>query len=220
MIGRRSLLLGCIALSGCAVGSWSTRLPSGPMMQDGDATPAPGQWRDFLRRYPDQASAAGGQLLPLTAVTHEEMYRTNAFWNTKLRYVDETGDSWDMFGRDDIGTARKIKGDCEDYALSKRAELRKKFPEHKASFRVAEVMPTGHSLARLVGNGAGYLRRYPRAVHSVLTVDTTGGTVILDLWGTGPLGASLPYAMADQPEYQWLDREAAADHWVKIRRTV
>jgi predicted transglutaminase-like cysteine proteinase len=194
-------------------------MPSGPLMQDGDATPSPSQWQDFLARYPDQGSVPAGPLLALNAVTHEELYRTNAFWNAKLRYVEEIGDGWHMFSRDDIGTARKIKGDCEDYALSKRAELRGKFPEHRASFRIAEVMPTGRALARLGENGVGYLRRYREAAHAVLTVDTTGGTVILDLWGAAPLGASLPYAMADQPEYRWIDREATADHWVKIRNS-
>jgi len=183
-------------------------------MQDGEAMPVPTEWRDFLARYPDQASAPAGPLLPLNAVTHEDLYRTNAFWNTKMRYVRDHYERFDCFERDDIGRLT-VRGDCEDFALSKRRELRIKFPEYAACFRLAICQPVGHA-RRLLSRG-GYYPGNVDPLHAVLAVDTTGGTVILDMRGTGRRGGSAPYSMADQTDYRWLNREAAADHWVRIR---
>jgi predicted transglutaminase-like cysteine proteinase len=215
MLGRRAFLLGSIALP-TSSGSWSVRLPSGPAMQDGEVMAAPPEWRDFLAKYPDQASAPSGPLLPLNAVTHEDMYRTNAFWNTKMRYVRDRYEKFNCFERDNIGRLN-VRGDCDDFALSKRRELRTKFPEYVGCFRLAICQPVGH--ARRLLSGGGYYPGNIDPLHAVLSVDTTGGTVILDMRGTGRRGGSTPYNVADQPEYRWITREATADHWMTIRNS-
>jgi predicted transglutaminase-like cysteine proteinase len=193
MIGRRFFLAGSLALSSCAAGSWSTRLPSGPAMKDGETVATPFYWRSFVERYPDQASVAERALLPLDAVTHEEMYRTNAFWNTKIRFLRDHEERFDCFSRDDIGRI-PVRGDCEDFALSKRRELRGKFPDYAGCFRLAICEPYGRARRRLVGQSY-YLGSVADPLHAVLTVDTTGGTVVLDMRGAND-GGSGPYNFA------------------------
>lgn len=211
---RRSFLLGLFSLGGCAVGNWSVHLPTGPMMKDGEAIDIPVYWQSFVSRYPDQASLGEAGLLPLDAVTHEELYRTNAFWNTRMDFRHEDIERFDCFSRDDMGRV-PVRGDCEDFALSKRRELRAKFPQYAGCFRIAICEPVGGARRRLVGSG---YRRNVDPLHAVLTVDTTGGTLILDMRRPGA-DRSLPYNVATEPEYHWHQRELNGERWVAIERS-
>jgi len=211
MMDRRFFLLGSLAVAGCATGSWSTKLPTGPAMADGKPMATPFYWRSFEERYPDQVSVAETSLLPLDAATHEQLYRTNAFWNTRMDFRRDESEQFDCFIRADMGRI-PVRGDCEDFALSKRRELREVFPQYAGCFRLAICEPFGRARRRLT-NG----RYYPGItdpLHAVLTVDTTGGTVVLDMREANG-NWSGPYNFAEQPEYYWLQREAAS-RWVNI----
>ena len=85
-------------------------------------------------------------------------------------------------------------GDCEDYALEKRAQMQLLFPDDKDAFRLAYVKTE---------TGTG---------HAVLTIDTSNGTMVADNRVNGiKVWDDFPY------EYQWISREVPGQFmWEKI----
>ena len=86
-------------------------------------------------------------------------------------------------------------GDCEDYALEKRAQLRPLFDREKDDFRLAYVKTE---------TGGG---------HCVLTIDTDKGTMVCDNRVNGiKVWDDFPY------EYEWISREVPGEFmWEKIK---
>jgi predicted transglutaminase-like cysteine proteinase len=111
----------------------------------------------FCQKHPNQCRPAGTKLVSLTDKKRQELYTVNASINQKIRAVHErkTGgfsDNWAIVQR---------SGDCEDFALTKRAELiRRGWPA--SALRIA----VGTTYA---GEG-----------HAVLIVRTNEGDLVLD----------------------------------------
>lgn len=106
-------------------------------------------------------------------VTLEDIARINAVVNAAIKPTPEIGDRWVAFPVD-------RKGDCEDYALTKRAALLAL--GFSGSMRVA----LGEA-----GQGGKWI------MHAVLEVDYDGRTYVLD-----SLAADYLYGLADRP-YAW-----------------
>ncbi len=108
--------------------------------------------------------------------------RVNAEINARVSYRPDSGDRWEP---------ATLVGDCEDYALAKRARL------------IAAGWPEGALRLALCRTEIG-------EAHLVLTIDTEAGTFVLDnRRSTVLLWTKLPY--------QWIAREVPGKFmWEKI----
>lgn len=126
-------------------------------------------------------------MLALTDQRWRELERVNAEVNGRVNYKSDL----DLYGMPEFWTIADRQGDCEDYALSKRAELLA-LDWPVAALRLAVCLDE-------CGDG-----------HAVLTVDTDKGTYVLDNrrvfvepW------TALPYT--------WVKRQAAGGSaWVTV----
>ncbi|WP_417451516.1 transglutaminase-like cysteine peptidase [Kordiimonas sp.] len=144
-------------------------------MPKGEKTPAPNAFLNYCQRNP------GDCAIPADKQLKETLNRINYTARTLVIPTPESGgDFWQRL--DAIGP-----GDCEDFALTVRHQLRAAFPGYSAAFRIATAYTEDGQY------------------HAVLSVETTHGTIVCDIrfpqcapWTTFP--------------YIWRMREIAGDN--------
>lgn len=118
---------------------------------------APPAANDFCARQPGLCSTAGkAASVPLTAERARQLKLVNTTVNSRIRQSEDRSTS----GRDDDWRLPTSVGDCEDIAILKKNELR------KLGWPASTLLLT--------------VARYRGAGHTVLTVRTDSGDLILD----------------------------------------
>ncbi|WP_346911916.1 transglutaminase-like cysteine peptidase [uncultured Roseibium sp.] len=111
----------------------------------------------FCAKEPSQCRSFGRSVVAMNAVKKQELNRINATVNHSIRPVNDRGSK----GWADTWTVAPKSGDCEDFALTKRAELiARGWPSRALRIAVAKTS---------WGEG-----------HAVLVVRTTDGDLVLD----------------------------------------
>lgn len=106
---------------------------------------------DFCKRHADQCKPAEPRTMAWPTVS-ALVRNINQTVNARMIYRPDIRDHWTLGGR---------YGDCEDYALTKRAKL------------MAAGIPPGALRLAVLTTDKG-------VQHAVLLVDTTAGSVVLD----------------------------------------
>src|SRR5713101_7234979 len=198
MMGRSSLvLLAALAIVLPHGGAGArTSIPfkaSAPVVESGP-TLAPFQHIRFCLQYPDdcRSNSAESERIALTSGSLELFKRVNHRVNVSIvskskAYGSSLEDTW---------TIAPDRGDCNDYAVTKRHELlRRGFPSSALRLSVTKT-----------ATGIGHL---------VLVVMTTEGDLVMD---------SLTDAIQPRQstDYEWLKIQSARDphFWVEIRSPV
>ncbi|ADZ71451.1 transglutaminase-like cysteine peptidase [Polymorphum gilvum] len=132
------------------------RLVEPKFISDRGATLAPMGHVVFCSRNPEECRVRGVAVVKLTEARSNELRRVNAQINRQIRAVNDKGD-----GLGDTWSIAVTKGDCEDFALTKRRELiRLGWPSRALRIAVART-PWGEG-------------------HAVLVVRTSDGDLVLD----------------------------------------
>lgn len=103
-------------------------------------------------------------MLDVTVEKWEIVQRINKDVNRKITYMTDADKYPDLDVPEfwEVIREERGRGDCDDYALTKRYLLRGEFPDHRQCFRLATCwVETGE-------------------YHAVLLVDTNRGTYVLD----------------------------------------
>ena len=167
---------------------------SEPMPDSGIAAadPPPG-YIGFCMRFPDQCDdvRSGPVSVILTSAKWRDLMAVNWTFNRAIRPMTDM----EHYGRAEYWTIpRDGFGDCEDYALAKRAALtRMGFPA--AALRIAVVrLPTGED-------------------HAVLTVTSDRGDYVLD----NRTNQVMEWRATD---YEWVERQdrTRISGWVYLQR--
>jgi predicted transglutaminase-like cysteine proteinase len=127
---------------------------TGTVMVTGGHAFAPPAFYEFCSREPALCSTSGKtRTVELTPAREAELNRVNDIVNRRVRERSDSGrgDDWRLPGRE---------GDCEDFAIAKKAELLKR------GWPASTLLLT---VATLGGEG-----------HTVLTVRTSKGDLVLD----------------------------------------
>jgi predicted transglutaminase-like cysteine proteinase len=118
---------------------------------------APPAFKAFCAREPELCSTRGGaKLVKLTPARQEELSSVNGFVNRRIRERSDIQTA----GQADDWRVPTREGDCEDFAILKKAELLKR------GWPASALLLT---VATLGGEG-----------HTVLTVRTDKGDLVLD----------------------------------------
>lgn len=147
-------------------------------IQAGKPAPAPAGYTAFCRRDPDECVAAAPAVVQATKANLAFLAKVNGETNAAIAPAADI----DHYGRDDYWTIpTDAKGDCEDYALAKRATL------------IAAGIPAGalHLAVVLANDGER---------HVVLDVTTSDGDLVLD----NLQNVVLPWNLAG---FIWLERQ-------------
>ena len=130
------------------------------------------------RLTPGTVAADSGGLIQLTDARLSELSAVNSAVNRKIRPVPESMDIWTVGGN---------RGDCEDYAITKKAQL------------MARGWPASSLLVALA--------RTNGQQHGVLVVRTTAGDLVLDNLRNSILGwdqTGYRYDKIQSPEREWI----------------
>ncbi len=167
-------------LSGCATAPPVASLPN--THEEAETPPA---FVDFCSRFPDQCVAGARAVLTLDDRTMAELTSVNHAVNTAITPEDDKT----HYGRDDFWTIPTDgRGDCEDYALTKRKELLEAgLPASALRLAVVYSIKT--------------------ALHAVLTVSTDKGDLVLD----NISDAIVPWNVTD---FTWIMVQDKADPMV------
>lgn len=142
-------------------------------------------YREFCERRPAQCELEGSAVVPLTSALRERLEAVNAAVNREVRFALDI----EQYDKEEYWALPKTgRGDCEDMALEKRARL------------AASGVPT--RALRL----AFVFHRRLLASHAVLTVETTGGTYVLDSYSDAvSRWDRLPYNFEsrERPDGKW-----------------
>jgi predicted transglutaminase-like cysteine proteinase len=146
-------------------GGWSTSqsslaLASNTLPDTHERAVTPLAFIDFCKRFPDQCAADPGPrtVLALDASTWQRLATVNHAVNTAIKPESDLA----HYGRDEFWTIPTDgRGDCEDYALTKRKDL------------LDAGLPA--SALRLA-----VVYSVKTALHAVLTVSTDKGDLVLD----------------------------------------
>jgi predicted transglutaminase-like cysteine proteinase len=117
-----------------------------------NAIPAPAAMRSFCASNAGECIGGGRSMVTATPDLMTVLKNVNRRINGSIRYTSDRGDSWQL---------NPSRGDCEDYALSKRSALIK-----------AGVAPGALRIAMT------FTRR--GVPHAVLVVKTSDGDYVLD----------------------------------------
>jgi len=129
---------------------------------------------------------------PITYNKHFEKALIMAMNGTKALFIpkDEEGDHWQRL-------ETLSEGDCEDFALTLRAALRREFPEFAGAFRITTAYTETNDY------------------HAVLSIETDQGTIVCDnrfpqcaSWETFPYRWKLREVLGS---YQWQNLAGATD---------
>lgn len=194
MMGRSSLVLLAalaIALPHGGAGAQTRIASKASAPVESGPTLAPFQHIRFCLQYPDdcRSNSAESERIDLTSRSLELLERVNQRVNASIvskskAYGSSLEDTW---------TIAPDRGDCNDYAVTKRHELlRRGFPSSALRLSVTKTAA-----------GIGHL---------VLVVVTTKGDLVMDSLAD----AIQPWQSTD---YQWLKIQSARDphYWVGIR---
>lgn len=167
-------------------------LAGGGLMVTGDLTSQPIGHYEFCKDNPDECSIRPREKRPVAMSAHvEDMLDTvNAEFNATIEPVSDL----EVYGKDEVWSyANKGVGDCEDYVLEKRRELKRQ----------------GISLANLL---ITVVRKRDGEGHAVLTVRTDQGDYILD-------NLTDDVKLWSQTGYRYLKRQASTHtgRWVSLR---
>lgn len=190
---KKRLLTAAIAFALLGVGAQSANAASGPIMKIGGKTSQPIGHYEYCQRQSRDCKLVSRNTNPvkLTQERWTEMVRANARANKSVVPVTDQ----DYYGTEELWVMPKSHGDCEDYALMKRAELMKL------------GWPASSLLITVVRqpNGDG---------HAVLTVRTDRADYVLD-------NLDGKIRQWNETEYTFLKRQAAAHsgRWEKITDT-
>lgn len=158
-------------------------LPQASALGDGDLTLAPLAFIQFCNAYADQCRGGAG-VLSLTAAHWAEMAAVNTAVNARIApNAGKDGFKWSLETR---------YGNCNDYAVQKRAAL------------IARGFPAGALSLAAVVTGSG-------ENHLVLTVRTDRGDFVLD----NLRGRVVAW---NSTGYRWLKRQSATQprYWVSL----
>ncbi|WP_269932468.1 transglutaminase-like cysteine peptidase [Aminobacter sp. HY435] len=149
---------------------------------------APPAANDFCARQPELCSTTGkAAVMQLTSARANQLKQVNADVNRRIRQREDQANN----GRDDDWRLPTSAGDCEDIAILKKSELR------KLGWPASTLLLT--------------VARYRGAGHTVLTVRTDNGDLILDnLNGSVRNWKHTPYSyFARQSQFE-------AGRWTRI----
>lgn len=187
----KTLLLGVgVSFGMIAITPVSTIAAERSVMKIAGRTSQPIGHYEYCQTHSRDCSIRTRNIKPvkLTRQRWDEMVKANARSNISIIPVTDE----EYYGVPELWTMPKTHGDCEDYALMKRAEL------------LSKGWPASSLLITVVRqqNGDG---------HAVLTVRTDRADYILDNLN----GKILPW---NETEYSYLKRQAAANsgQWEKI----
>lgn len=107
---------------------------------------------DFCNRNPDQCISSSIEKIEYSKTLVNDLLLINRTINKQIRYTSDKKDEWNF---------NKFEGDCEDYALTKRARL-VELGYPIGALRIAVVKPAN------------------AALHAVLVVVTDKGAYVLD----------------------------------------
>lgn len=125
---------------------------AGTLMTTAGPAFAPPAFSPFCVREPRLCSTSGGKkVVTLQPELHEQLKQVNRSVNSRIKERNDTGDDWRV---------PVAYGDCEDFAILKKRELLKR------GWPASALLLT---VARYRGQG-----------HTVLTVRTNEGDLILD----------------------------------------
>lgn len=130
-----------------------------PFMKTGARVPQPVGHYHFCKAHPAEcrATASHAESKPLTEVAWQVIAEVNADVNGKIIQVTDE----DFYGRPELWTYPKSAGDCEDFALLKKRELKAR------GFAESDLLIT--VVKKPDGSG-----------HAILTVRTSEGDFVLD----------------------------------------
>ncbi|WP_417458320.1 transglutaminase-like cysteine peptidase [Kordiimonas sp.] len=171
------LIFLAFSLSACiGISPNDSALIEAGVMPKGQHVVPPRAFKEFCARNPEECA------IPNTVSLKRALEATDYQVRGLVIPAEEEGDFWQA--RQTTGP-----GDCEDYALTFRQLLRRKFPAYSAAFRLATAYTEDGQY------------------HAVLSIETNLGTVICDIrYPSCAPWASFPYS--------WRMREVAgADHW-------
>ncbi|MFD1744639.1 transglutaminase-like cysteine peptidase [Rhizobium helianthi] len=145
---------------------------------------------EFCQRLPDECNQRFASTLPpkVTEYGWEMIQQINASVNHRI----EARTDMDVYGREEYWAYPTTAGDCEDYALEKRKELKEK------GFSLADLLIT-------------VVRKPDGEGHAVLTVRTSEGDYILD-------NLTDQVKLWSETDYTYLKRQASFNtgRWVSI----
>lgn len=135
--------------------SWlkSILKPRGRFITASRRAVAPHQWLAFLLIHPEEGRAAADAPLRYTAALQQQLERVNRAVNASITPTRDKGDAW---------TLSPQRGDCDDYAVTKRHHL-----------RLSGGLPVGALRIAIVNTPS-------RESHCVLIVKTDQGDFVLD----------------------------------------
>lgn len=184
------LLATCACLGATACATTSAPPVSSSLVVSGEAA-APAGFLDFCMEDPGACGAA------TTMPIRPEVEMGEALWasvisvnrtaNQAIRYLSDAA-----FGQPDVWRVAVTAGDCEDYALAKRAALVELgFPPSALRLATVYSRRTGH--------------------HAVLVLSTTDGDYVLD----NTRDAILPW---DDAGFAWVSVQSAEDpmQWRRV----
>jgi len=148
-------------------------------MPAGRPSPAPAAYLEFCKRSPSECA------VPYSTTFSRNVQQAHNHTKTLFVPTVEEGDYWQIL-------ETLSEGDCEDFALTLRAALRKRFPGYEAAFRIATAYTESNDY------------------HAVLSVETSQGTLICD--NRFPDCASW-----ESFPYRWKLREVSGNrHWESL----
>lgn len=157
----------------------------------GEPVLAPFEHVRFCMRQPEQCAAVsrGGDVIALDDFTRDELHAVNRSVNAGI-YPERKTDRSRFEGEWAI---HPVRGDCNDYAVTKRSEL------------IQRGYPSSALLLSVVQTGSG-------EGHLVLLVRTSSGDLVLDNLSS----ALRPWQATG---YRWLSRQSDLNpqYWVSIR---
>lgn len=164
---------------------------AGTPMLTGGLTSQPIGHYEFCKSNPAECSirSRGVAPEPMSDALMSLVQRINVGVNNAVKPMND----FDLYGKDEVWAYPNGAGDCEDYVLEKRRELKE----------------SGLSLSNLL---ITVVRKPDGEGHAVLTIRTTKGDIILD---------NLTNAVRDwsQTGYRYLKRQSSehTGRWVTIR---
>ena len=183
----RPALAGFLALWG--MGLWVPALAGHPAMQVGGSTKPPVGYLDFCRNFAEECIPRGG---PSAEGLDERRWRELQAVNAVVNEVVIPVTDLDHYGREEMWTLPRTRGDCEDFVLLKRKLL------------IERGWPTGTLLISVVFDEVG-------DGHAVLLARTDRGDLILD----NKRDSILPW---HKTGYRFVKRQSAGDpnRWVSV----
>lgn len=118
-------------------------------MPIGEPSEPPFGYKEFCKRSPEECA------VPYSAEFGKALQKAHHHTKTLLIPVEEEQEYWQVL-------ETVSEGDCEDFALTLRASLRREFPGYEAAFLMATAYTEGD------------------VYHAVLSIETTQGTIVCD----------------------------------------